>query len=130
MNCSKSWLRKRAFSQISTAFLLCLGFGLGGCHSAFVQASIQNHSGAPLQLIEVDYPSASFGAASLAPDADFQYRFKIQGSGNLKLSYTDTAGKAHQFTGPELKEGQEGKLVIVIDSTNSVHWQPALSQKQ
>lgn len=128
MNCSKLWLRRKTLSQISSVFLLCLT--VGGCHSAFVEARIQNHSGTPLQLIEVDYPSASFGASSLAPNATFQYRFKIQGSGNLKLSYTDASGKAHRFTGPELKEGQEGKLVITIDPADSIHWQPNLSQKQ
>lgn len=128
MNRSKSWLTKGILSQLSSGVLISLT--LGGCHSAFVETNIQNRSGIPLQLLEVDYPSASFGAAALAPNATFQYRFKIQGSGNLKLSYADPAGKLHHFTGPELKEGQEGKLVITINPADSIQWQPTLSEKR
>lgn len=102
---------------------------LGGCRSAFVETTIQNHTGNPVHLIEVDYPSASFGISALAPHATFQYRFKIQGSGNLKLSYSDVAEKPHHFAGPELKEGQQGSLLITIDPDDSVHWQPILSEK-
>ncbi len=102
---------------------------LGGCHSAFVQSSVQNRTNSPLHLIEVDYPSASFGIEALGPNSTFQYRFKIQGSGNLKLSYTDASGKSHHFVGPEVKEGQEGNLIVAIGSADSVDWKPALSEK-
>jgi hypothetical protein len=34
------------------------------CHSYHVDATVENRTGSPIQLLEVDYPSASFGADS------------------------------------------------------------------
>jgi len=45
---------------------------------------------------------------------DFKYRFKVLGSGAVKITYTDTAEVEHKFTGPSLKEGNEGTLGIVV----------------
>src|ERR1700745_1222300 len=97
---------------------------LAGCHSPYVEATVSNHTNEPLRLLEVDYPSASFGTQNLAPGTDFHYRFKVLGSGNMKLLYTDSAHQDHKSDGPFLKEGAEGPLVIVIADTG-VTWQPA-----
>lgn len=112
---------------VGPVFTLVLLF-LAGCHSAFVSATITNSSGSPLTLLEVDYPSASFGVGSLAPGTHYQYRFKIQGSGPVKLQFTDSAGKIHSVSGPELTEGQHGTVMVTIDSGNSVSWIPNLSR--
>ncbi len=107
---------------LSVALLLVsLGF-LPGCHSSFVQTTIVNHSGAPLRLVQLDYPSASFGTGNLNNAAEYHYRFKIQGSGTVKLNFVDSAGKAHHAVGPELDEGQEGTLLVSIDESNNVLW--------
>jgi hypothetical protein len=98
-----------------------------GCHSAFVQATIDNQSSSAVRLVEVDYPSASFGVSNLAAKSQFHYRFKIQGSGALKLEYTDPDGKVRDFDGPVLKQGQEGDLTVVIHPDGSVSWQPELA---
>jgi len=95
----------------------------GGCHSPYVAATVHNGTDQPLQLIEVDYPSASFGTENLAPGADFHYRFKVQGSGGTKLTYTDIAHHDHTSSGPSLHEGAEGQLVIVITPTGAA-WKP------
>ena len=95
-----------------------------GCHSPYVAATISNHSTQPIELLEVDYPSASFGTQNLAPGADFHYRFKVLGSGNVKLLYTDSTHQDHKSDGPFLKEGAEGPLTIVISDTG-VTWQAA-----
>ena len=94
-----------------------------GCHSAFIEATVENDSGRPLKLVEVDYPSASFGASSLGAGARFPYRFKLQGSGPIKIEFTDAEGKVHDATGPDLKDGQQGALSIRIDASYQVHWQ-------
>jgi hypothetical protein len=99
---------------------------LAGCHSRFVEATIDNQSAATLHVVEVDYPSASFGTESIAAHSQFHYRFKLQGSGPLKLEFTGADGKVHDVEGPELREGQEGRLTITIDPTGNVSWQPAL----
>ncbi len=95
-----------------------------GCHSPYVGATVSNRTSQPLELIEVDYPSASFGTENLAPGADFQYRFKVLGSGNLKLVYTDAAHHDHTSNGPLLHEGAEGHLTILV-TPEGVTWKPA-----
>ena len=101
---------------------------LGGCRSAFVSATITNHSQGPITLVEVDYPSASFGVGSVTPETPFHYRFKIQGSGQVKLQFTDEQGKQHSVTGPELQEGEMGSLQIGIDASSKVSWIPNLKK--
>ncbi len=98
--------------------------GTTGCHSPYVITTVSNHSTQPIELLEVDYPSASFGTQALAPGADFHYRFKVLGSGTMKLLYTDSTHHDHKSDGPFLKEGAEGPLTIVIDDTG-VTWRPA-----
>jgi hypothetical protein len=104
----------------TTKFLLAV-FAIGlaslfvtACHSYHIDATIENRTGAPVQLLEVDYPSASFGADRLDTDADFHYRFQIRGSGPLTVSYTTQDGKAAHVSGPTLTEGQQGRLQIIL----------------
>jgi hypothetical protein len=94
-----------------------------GCHSPYVEATVSNRTGRPIELLEVDYPSASFGTQNLATGADFHYRFKVLGSGPTKLLYTNSAHQEHKADGPFLKEGAEGSLTIVITPTG-VTWRP------
>jgi hypothetical protein len=93
-----------------------------GCHSAFVEATVSNRTSQRIELVEVDYPSASFGTQALQPGADFHYRFKVLGEGKLKLTYTDSANHEKTSEGPYLKEGAEGPLQIVIQN-NEIQWQ-------
>jgi len=105
------------------ALALCTIFlASTGCRSPYIEATVSNHTAQPIELIEVDYPSASFGTQNLAPGADFHYRFKVLGEGATKLLYTDSAHHDHKSDGPALKEGAEGRLAIVITPSN-VTWQ-------
>jgi hypothetical protein len=102
------------------AFVALLGiFCLTGCTSPYVSATIRNETGAPVTLVEVDYPSASFGRESLAASAVYLYRFKILGSGATKVSWTDAQRKDHSATGPELHEGQKGQLTITLTAAGA-----------
>jgi hypothetical protein len=103
------------------ALFACL-LALTGCHSAHVQATVTNHTSQPLLLLEVDYPSASFGTQILAPDADFHYRFKVLGTGKLHLSYTDQSHHDHKSEGPYLNEKADGPIHITVDP-DGIHWQ-------
>ena len=118
--------RNSRWPLVPLASLLC--FLASGCHSAFVETTIENHGPADIHLVEVDYPSASFGVGTLAANGKFHYRFKIQGSGPLKIEFTDAQGKVQTADGPELNQGQEGSLAIVIDPAAKVSWQPNLSK--
>ena len=97
-------------------------FSCTGCHSPYISATVSNRTAQRIELVEVDYPSASFGTQNLQPGADFHYRFKILGSGNMKLLYTDDAHQDHKSDGPFLKEGAEGLLTIAI-TPKGVDWQ-------
>ena len=85
-----------------------------GCHSSQVDVAVENRTGAPIRLLEVDYPNASFGANSLAADGVLHYRIQVQGNGPLKVQYTASNGQLAQMDGPALTERQEGKLQIVL----------------
>jgi hypothetical protein len=56
-----------------------------GCHSYHIDTTVENRTGGAIQLLEVDYPSASFGADTLASGANFHYRIQLRGSGSLKV---------------------------------------------
>ena len=99
---------------------------VGGCKSPYVSATVKNDTGAVVTLVEVDYPSASFGRDSLAAGAVYAYRFKIIGSGATKVSWTDAERKQHTADGPQLHEGQEGQLVITLAPAGA-QWSPHLT---
>ena len=99
---------------------------LGGCHSHYIQATIRNDSAAPLNVIQVEYPSASFGTQRLLPGGTFLYRFKLLGSGPVKISYIDAANGEHAQTGPWLNEGQEGPLDITFATQSHADFHTSL----
>jgi hypothetical protein len=106
---------------------LLSAFFFSACHSYHIDATIENRTGAPIQLLEVDYPSASFGIDSLAPAANFHYRFQVRGSGQLKVSYTSANGQTIQISGPTLAERQQGKLEIVLEPGGKAEFHPQLT---
>ncbi len=100
-----------------------------GCHSAFIQTTITNQ-GPALHTLEVDYPSQSFGTQTLAAGQTFHYRFKVQGSGPIKLQFQDASGKPHTSEGPTLEEGSEGFIAVTITPDLSAEWHTDLTPKQ
>ncbi len=85
-----------------------------GCHSHYVSIDIHNTTPNPITLVEVDYPTASFGVDTLAAGATYHYRFKILGDGPTKILWTDAAQHEHTVPGPALAEGQEGTLTATV----------------
>ena len=113
---------------ITMGALAAAAWLLAGCHSSRIEATVENRTGAAITLLEVDYPSASFGVDALANGADFPYRFKVQNSGAMKVQYSSADGRStHTATGPTLDEGQEGRLTIVLLPDGKVEFHPALS---
>lgn len=107
------------------AMILC---SLASCHSYRIDATVENRTGAPIDLLEVDYPSASFGADQLAAGADYHYRFQVRLSGLVKVQYMDhLSHQVRQITGPELHEGQEGQLEIVLLTDGKADFYPHLT---
>ena len=96
---------------------------LAGCHSRYIQATITNHGPAPLNVIQVEYPTASFGTQGLKPGESFHYRFKLLGSGPVKVTWTDAKQQEHQQTGPSFEEGSEGALRVDFPSQDHADFQ-------
>jgi hypothetical protein len=95
---------------------------LEGCHSRFVDATVMNQGNGPVRNLQVDYPTASFGVSQIDPGQKFHYRFKIQGAGTAKLSFTDPDGHSHLNTGFDLREGQEGAMTITVFQNGDNVW--------
>ncbi|MGA2633203.1 MAG: hypothetical protein ABSF16_03130 [Terracidiphilus sp.] len=98
-----------------------------GCHSYQVETIVENRTGTTIQLLEVDYPSASFGANTLAAGASFHYRIQLRGSGPLKVQYTTGDGHPEQIDGPTLAEPQQGQLQIVLLPNGKAEFHPQLT---
>jgi len=105
-------------------------FLAAGCQSAWVQASITNHTDTPVNLVEVNYPGGSFGIQTIAPGATFRYRFHLLGTDKVDIDFNDAAHHDHKSKGPELALGQEGSLVIGIEPGDKVTWTPALTMRR
>ncbi len=100
---------------------------LAGCHSYHVETSVENRTGGAIQLLEVDYPSASFGTNSLAAGAAYHDRIQLRGHGPLKVQYTAANDRQIQVEGPTVAERQEGKLQIVLLRAGNADFRAELS---
>ena len=120
------WAAHRCYSWAMRCRVFLALFGsmlLAGCHSRYVQATVINASGAPLHQVQVAYPSASFGIQDLANGQVFHYRFKVIGSGPVKLDFTDAAMKEHLQTGPSLQESDEGQILVRFPAQDRAEFQ-------
>lgn len=106
---ARSLLRGFACAAVLAPSLLA-----AGCHSYHVDATIENRTGAAIELLEVDYPNASFGTDSLAAGADYHYRFQVEDNGPLKISYAAPDKRMLHITGINLVQRQQGALEIVL----------------
>jgi hypothetical protein len=117
---------RRGWGTQSVVFSATL-MALAGCHSHHIETTVENRTGGAIQLLEVDYPSASFGADNLAANADYQYRIQLRGSGPLKVQYTGSDGRQAQIEGPALAEPQEGRIEIVLLPGGKAEFHPQLT---
>lgn len=103
--------------------LLCVTIALCGCKpSAYIQTTIENDGPQAVRLVEMDYPSASFGVQQIAPHTSFHYHFKVQGSGQLSLTFTGAGNKVFTVAGPAVRDGDQGALAVVVNPAGQVSW--------
>lgn len=112
--------------------MLAAGVGAftAGCHSYHVDTTIENRTGGPIRLLEVDYPGGSFGANGLESGADFRYRIQLRGSGLVKIQYIAQNGSQKQSEGPALFEGQEGRLEIELKQEAPAEFRSTLRNRR
>src|SRR5579871_5254348 len=97
-----------------------------GCHSYHIEATVENHTGGSVTLLEVDYPSASFGVDTLAADGTVRHRIQIRDSGPITVQYVGPHGRQIQVKGPVLYEKQEGSINIVLLPDGKAEFHTAL----
>ena len=97
---------------------------LAACHSYHVDTTVENRTGARVEELEVDYPSASFGTNRLEPGSTYQSRIQFRNSGPLKVTYTAADGRQVQVMGPSMAERQEGQLEIVLLPSGKAEFHP------
>lgn len=115
-------LRFAIFTLLVPALLVA-----SGCHSYQVETTVENRTGQTIQLLEVEYPSATFGANSMVAGETLHYRIQLRDSGPLKVRYTGVNGQAAQVQGPVVAERQEGRLQIVLLPGGRAEFHPELS---
>jgi hypothetical protein len=120
---------KKKFRVFVPAFAIALGLANSGCHSHHIDSMIDNRTGATIHQVEIDYPSASFGIDNLTPGQVYNYKFKVQGKGPIKVQYTDSTGKQVQLRGSTLAEGDEGQYLVILLPDGKVNWIPSLNHK-
>ncbi len=104
------FFRKTLFAAISGIFfILCTG-----CRSHQIMVTVENRTGEPIRLLEVDYPSASFGEDAMEPGQVVHYSIQVRDSGRVKVQYMTLDHHQPQMTGPTLHEKQEGALDIAL----------------
>lgn len=111
----------------ATAAILFVCILAAGCHSYHIETTIENRTGSAIKLLEVDYPSASYGADALASGANFHYRIQVEGSGPLKITYTAPDNKQVQIKGPDLAQRQQGRIQIVLLPYGKAEFHPELT---
>jgi hypothetical protein len=109
------------------ALLLPALMAAAGCHSYHVETTVVNRTGQTIQLLEVEYPSATFGANRMAAGEILHYRIQLRDSGPLKVQYTAGSGQLAKAQGPEVAERQEGRLEIVLLPNGKAEFHTALT---
>ena len=100
---------------------------VSACHSYHIETTVKNDTGSSITLLEVDYPSASFGADALDANGTYHHRIQTRDSGAMKVQYTGPNGKQVQITGPTLYEGQEGRIEIDLLPNGKAEFHPVLN---
>jgi hypothetical protein len=113
-------------ARVAIAAATMLALATTGCHSHWVDATIENQTGATVHELEVDYPTASFGKNALEAGQSMHYRFQIRGSGPVKVEYTFDNGKLTHAQGLDLAERQQGQLEIRLMPQGKVEFLPKL----
>ena len=113
---------------LQAAFSLLFLAALTACRSYHVEITVENRTGAPVKLLEVDYPSASFGTDAVAPGASYRYRIQVLGSGPVSVQYTAPDGTQKKMSGPTLSEHDQGTLQIVLLPDGKAQFTPQIVQ--
>jgi len=120
----------RYLRPVSIVIALTVSLVGTGCRSSHVDVSVENRTGEAIRLLEVSYPSASFGADSLAAGATLRNRIQLRGDGPVKVTFAGARTQFAEITGPVLAEKQNGILQIVLLGGGKADFHPDLHSPQ
>jgi hypothetical protein len=119
--------RRRLRKAIFAAFLLLPVAAATGCRAHLVRVSVVNKTGAAANLVEVDYPSASFGIDILPAGAVYRCRLQLLDSGPLSVQFTGADRHQHKIAGPTVEQPEEGSLEIDLLPGGKAEFHPRLT---
>jgi len=102
------------------ALALSLLWLLAGCtfQSKVIHVTLVNTGAAEVRNIEVRYPGATFGVASLPPGKTFEYRVKPFHDGAVEIEYL--AGQQRMKVAlARVHEGQAGRARVLLSDTGA-----------
>jgi hypothetical protein len=109
------------------AILLLPLLTAASCRSYIVHVTVVNHTGGVVNLIEVDYPNASFGVDSLSAGAVYHYHLQLQDTGPITVQYTDSQKHPWKSKGPTVHQRQVGEFEIVLNPNGKTEFHPQLN---
>lgn len=118
-----SWKRRCAL------VILLAAAGLLACHSYGFDVTIQNNARVPLRNVELDYPGAAFGTGLIQPGASYWYHIKPNANGELTLSFQKEDGGTFRQKGLDVRRGESGRLVVIVDQDANQQWHMRVEQK-
>lgn len=119
---------KRKFRlRVRWAVLLTPLLMAASCRTYVVNVTVVNHTCGVVNLLEVDYPSASFGVDKLAAGGEFHYHLQLQNSGPVTVQYTEGVKQQYKSTGPTVHENQHGDLEIILNPGGKTEFHPQLT---
>ena len=119
---------RAAFRSSAIAAALCAALlPVTACHSYHIDSTIENRTGADIQLLEVDYPGPALAQTASLPARNTAIASPVLGTGPLKITYTAAGNKQVQITGPTLEYHQQGQLKIVLLPAGKAQFVPKLT---
>ena len=106
-----------------------LGMANASCRSRGVDVTIQNNTHVPLRNVEVDYPGAAFGIASISPGGSYWYHIKPLDDGDLTVGFELENGKNFKQKQASVRKGEAARLVIVVEQDSPQQFHTRIEKK-
>jgi hypothetical protein len=121
--------RSISFNLKAAVWVALTAVSISACRSHGIDLTVQNNGRDTLRNVEVDYPGAAFGIASLAPGVSYAYRMKPMSTGELIVSFELQNGKSFKQKGPTVRVGENTQMVLVLQQDETHQWQIRAEQK-
>jgi len=109
--------------------VILLGMANASCRSRGIDVTIQNNAPVRLRNVEVDYPGAAFGIASISPGGSYWYHIKPLDDGDLTVGFELDNGKNFKQKQAAVRKGEAGRLVIVVEQDSRQEFHTHIEKK-